>query len=87
MDPEDDKKQERIGNKVRLVSRKMLKTEDEEDEDEEQRWGECRGTVKTEEIAPEDKDPGARSSWQDCKGDAREPEVALTLPQCNCSIL
>ena len=83
MDPEDDKKQERIGNKVRLVSRKMLKTEDEEDEDEEQRWGKWPGIVKTEEIAPEDKDPGARSSWQACKGDAREPEVAgKTASRC-----
>ena len=78
MDPEDDKKQERIGNKVRLVSRKRLKKEDEE-----QMWGKWRGTVKTEEIAPEDKDPGARSSWQDCKGDAREPEVAgKTASRC-----
>ena len=80
MDPEDDKKQKRIGSKVRLVSRKMLKTEDE---DEEQSRGKWQGTVKTAAKAPEDRDPGARSSRQDRKGDAQEPEVAgKTASRC-----
>ena len=80
MVPEDDKKQKRIGSKARLVSRKMLKTEDE---DEEQSWGKWSGTVKTAAKAPEDRDPGARSSRQDRKGDAQEPEVACkTASRC-----
>ena len=80
MDPEEDKKQKRIGSKVRLVSRKMLKTEDE---DEEQSRGKWQGTVKTAAKAPEDRDPGARSSRQDRKGDAQEPEVAgKTASRC-----
>ena len=80
MDPEDDKKQKRIGSKARLVSRKMLKTEDE---DEEQSWGKWPGTVKTAAKAPKDRDPVARSSRQDRKGDAQEPEVACkTASRC-----
>ena len=80
MDPEDDKKQKRIGSKARLVSRKMLKTEDE---DEEQSWGKWPGTLETAAKAPEDRDPGARSSRQDRKGDAQEPEVAgKTASRC-----